>query len=225
MTGVSSPCRIRVIRMGILAFAMALGAAHGFARTITLTGQDCDQVAFLNEAAPLESFAVQHLNKGVFGINHQVQLLHGMAILIRFPLQVIPKDQRILKAELTLHSQYNVAKARIQVRKVLADWGPGVCHKYRRTVPMKLEWSQPGARGAGTDRANKDSGVFAMAAVGNHTIDLTEDVELWHTGAVANRGWILSPEPNSGGAYLASPFAPNHDSPKQWKLQITFESP
>jgi hypothetical protein len=59
--------------------------------------------------------------------------------------------------------------------------------------------------------------------VGEYTIDVTEDIELWYTGAAVNRGWILAMEQNTGPVYLAAPFGTTHAAPKKWKLQITFE--
>jgi hypothetical protein len=54
-------------------------------------------------------------------------------------------------------------------------------------------------------------------------VDVTEDVELWYTNAVSNRGWILAIENQSGPFYSPSPYSPRYNSGKRWKLQITFE--
>ena len=87
----------------------------------------------------------------------------------------------------------------------------------------KFEWAQPGCLGPATDRANKDGAVFRTAKIGDYTADLTEDIELWYTGAVANHGWIWTLEPVGSRIYLPSPYCPRENTGKHWKLQITFE--
>ena len=52
---------------------------------------------------------------------------------------------------------------------------------------------------------------------------VTEDIELWYTGAAANRGWILTMEENTGPVYLYAPYGPHHGGAQRWKLQITYE--
>jgi hypothetical protein len=193
------------------------------ARTITLTGEDCDRMAVISARAPRVSWAAQSYGPGVFYTYPQVQLFPEMAVLIRFPLDKVPKGQRITKAELSVTSEYVAGTPNVSVRRILADWGPGVCHLYYRTIPKKLKWTEPGGRGAGTDRAAKDSGVFRMDKAADYTTDVTEDVELWYTGATANRGWILLIDNNSGPTYLSTPCPSIHASGNRWKLQITFE--
>jgi hypothetical protein len=196
--------------------------ATASARTLTLTADDCEQIACLSSEVPRMSWAVCQHGKGVFDTSHQLQLRPGMAVLLKFPLDKIPREQRILKAELSLHVQL-VGGGNVQVRRLLADWGDGVCHDFRKTLPEKQPWTQAGGRGAGTDRAAKDSAIVKCPAVGEHAADVTEDVELWYTQGAANRGWIMTLENEAGSVYLASPYAPNTMEGKQWKLQITFE--
>jgi hypothetical protein len=192
------------------------------ARTITLTAEDCDQMACIINTAPRLSWnGLNHVTH-IYEVASQLQLKTGMAILMRFPLNQIPKDQRILKAELTAPAIYVAGLPKIQVRRLLADWGTGVCHDYSRTYPKKVEWSQPGGRGA-SDRAPKDSAIIAFKAVGEQTVEVTEDVDLWHTGGAFNRGWILTLENDAGLTYLASPYYPHAPTAKQWKLVITYE--
>lgn len=208
----------------LLTLAMGLAfAAIATARTIVLTGEDVDKAAVISDKAPRVSWACIPSATGVYDTGSQIQLYGGMAILMRFPLDAIPKDQKIVKAELTLNCQYVAGPGRTQVRRMIADWGPGVCHQFSRTFPKKVEWSQPGGTGAGTDRAAKDSAMFKYPAVGDHTVDVTEDVELWYTGAAPNRGWMLTADKDSGIAYLAGIYSPHAATAKQWKLQITFE--
>jgi hypothetical protein len=193
------------------------------ARTITLTADDCDQMAVLSARAPRLGWAVTQAGAGVFYTIPQLQLYPDMALLMRFPLDKLPKGQRITKAELTLTAEYVAGAPQIGVRRLLADWGPGVCQRYRRTFPKKEEWAEAGGRGTPGDRAAKDSGVFRIDKAGDYTVDVTEDVELWYTGATANRGWILAIGNGQGVVYLSSPYAPQLGTGKRWRLRVTFE--
>jgi hypothetical protein len=199
-------------------------AAPAAARTITLTSEDCDQMAFLSARTPRLSWAGLLAARDAYNAEAQVQLYPDMAILMRFGLSKIPKGQRITKAEFTIPADYVAGvPVHIGARRILAEWGTGVCHQYRMTYPKKVEWTTPGARGGTTDRANKDSGVFRFKVVGEQTIDVTEDVELWYTGAVANRGWILAIDNNGGPVYLPSPYSPHTANAARWRLVITYE--
>jgi hypothetical protein len=193
------------------------------ARTITLTAEDCDQMAALSALAPRLSWAMHRANDGVYNSQNTLYWSTNIAVLMRFPFKdLIPRDQRITKAELTIAPSYIAGVPEVHVRRILADWGTGVCHKYRMVHPQKLEWAEPGGRGISTDRANKSSAVFKIAKVAEQTVDLTEDVELWYTGAVPNRGWIFVME-NDAHVYLPSPAEPCGGGGKQWKLMVTFE--
>lgn len=193
------------------------------ARTITITAEDCDQMACISAHAPRLSWAMAPPTGGVFSTMAQLQWNNKIALLMRFPLQeLIPKDQRITKAELTIQCSYVAGSPEVHVRRLLAEWGPGVCHEHRMTYPKKVPWDQPGGRGGATDRVVKDTAVFKFPKVGEYTVDVTEDIELWYTGAATNRGWIMTLEPD-GNVYLPSPYSPPLQGGKQWKLQITFE--
>jgi hypothetical protein len=192
------------------------------ARTITLTAEDCDRMACTTAKSPRSSLAFCQMAPGVFDTAHELQLYQGMALLIRFPLDAIPKGQRITKAELTVRATNLDGNPKLHVCRVLAEWGAGVCHRYRMTYPQKLEWATPGARGAATDRAARDTALIQVQAKTEYTVDVTEDIELWYTGAAPNRGWVMDME---GGysLYLPSPYSPLKGSAKEWKLRITYE--
>ncbi len=202
---------------------LAILSPLGWSRTITLTAEDSDQMAIISALAPRLSWAGVAHGPYVYDSGPQAYLLPKKAILIRFPLDKIPKDQRILKAELVIQPTYVAGAAKIQVRRLLADWGTGVCHDFARTWPKKVEWSQPGGRGALTDRANKDSALIPIHLRGEHTAEVTEDVELWYTGGAPNRGWIMNLENDLGAVYLGSPHNPSQGTGKTWKLIITYE--
>jgi hypothetical protein len=209
--------------LGILGLLLVFAGPLA-ARTITLTGEDCDQMAVLSAKAPRLGWAAQQVTTAAYNNEPSVQLFDDMAILLRFPLDKIAKGQRITKAELTMSGEYVAGvPLTISVRRILADWGHGVCHRYRRTYPKMEEWTTPGCRGASTDRANKDSGVLRFTVVGSQTVDVTEDIELWYTGGSANRGWVLILDSPGAAAYLPSPYTAGGGGSKQWKLQKTFE--
>ena len=183
---------------GLFGMALLLVPAKvSSARTIALSAEDCDEMAVISARAPKSSWAVPH-SPGTYTTAYATLLWSSdMAVLLRFPFaDLIPKGQRITKAELTIAPNYKAGPPpEVHVHRILAEWGNGVSHQYRMTHPQKLEWTQPGCRGAATDRANKDSAVFRIEKLGENTVDVTEDVELWYTGAVANRGWVLTLEP------------------------------
>ena len=189
------------------------------ARTITLTGDDCDQAAVITSQEPRLGWAGYMPAPKIYSTYTQMNLYAHHAVLVRFPLDRIPKDQRITKAEWTIPTNYVAGpKPQLTVHRLLADWATGVCHKYRLTYPKKMEWTVPGAKGVASDRANQVSAVFRYDKAGSQTVDVTQDIELWYTGAVPNRGWILNLEPDTA-IYLSSPYPGGAD----WKLQITFE--
>jgi hypothetical protein len=191
------------------------------ARTVTLTALDCDRMAFISKALPDYSWAVSNA-KGRSDVSGRLDLAPGTGLLMRFSLDSIPKDQRILRAELTMIPDYIYAGPRVQVRRILADWGTGVNYRYSRTFPTKVEWSQPGARGA-SDRALQLTGAMTLKVRAENTIEVTQDVDLWYTGAAPNRGWILNLENDRGVTYLPSPYFPHGATPKSWRLLITYE--
>lgn len=196
------------------------------ARTITITAEDCNQMACISANLPRLSWAMIQHAPGVVNTQPQIHFGGKQALLMRFPItDIIPKGQRITKAEFTIAPTYmGGASASVHVRRLVAEWGTGVCHEYRMTHPQKVEWAQPGGRGAATDRANKDSAVFKITKAGEYTVDVTEDLELWYTGGTVNRGWILTLERDGEIIYLQSPYTVGYlGGGKSWKVQITFE--
>ncbi len=202
-----------------------LAALPAFARTITITAEDCDQIACLSAEAPRLSWAMVHAGSGVFNGQPRLHWSGKMTLLMRFPItDIVPKGQRITKAELTIMPDYLAGSAaHLHIRRAVAEWGTGVCHQYRMTYPTKLEWAQPGGRGAGADRTVKDSATIKVTKVGSYTVDVTEDIELWYTGGAPNRGWIMNLDEGEH-MYLPSPYTTSHHGGgKNWKLQLTYE--
>jgi hypothetical protein len=202
---------------------LLLGSAKTLpARTITLTAEDCDLMAILSAKIPRSSWIATHVTTGGYNAEPTLHFYADMAILMRFPLDQVPKGQRIVKAELSLYAEYAPNPSDLSVRRLLADWGHGTSHQYRMTFPKKVEWDKPGGRGAATDRAARDTAMFKVNKAGDHAVDVTADVDLWYTGATANRGWILTIE-NGVSFYASAPYSPHYMVGKRWKLQITFE--
>lgn len=200
---------------------LMLCASVAQARTIVLTDEDCEEMAAISALAPRVSWAGVSYGAGEF-IDSQIDVTTKTTFLIKYPLDKIPKNQRITKAELTVPYALlsPAAGIRTEVRRVLVDWGPGVCHQYRRIRPERLEWKSPGAGAVGQDRAVKATAAGILKGSGEHTFNVTEDVELWHSGATGNHGWMITTDDPMGYLRLNSPF---WSGAKLWKLRITFE--
>jgi hypothetical protein len=205
------------IGLGMALLLVPVMTGPAWARTITLTGDDCDQIAVISATHPRLGWAVCEMGPKVYDTYQQLNLFPDMAILMRFPLGSIPKGQRITKAEFSFPVVYVGNTREIHLRRLLPEWGTGVCHDYRMAHPKKLEWAKPGGKGITADLANKASAVFRLDKPGTYTADVTEDMELWYTRAVPNRGWRMSLD--EGGAYLTSLYPAGSN----WKLQITYE--
>jgi hypothetical protein len=203
------------------ALAMPLIAASASARTIVLTDQDCDQIAAISADAPRLSWAAVANATAEYG-NHVIDLTPKQSFLIRYPIDRIPAGQRITKAEwiVPFLQVSPAAGVRLQVRRLTTQWGPGVSHVYRMVRPQRAEWHTPGARGLGQDRAAQATAVATFRGAGEQTFNVTQDVELWYTGAAPNHGWILTAEDADTWLRLASPF---WGAPKGFKLRITYE--
>jgi hypothetical protein len=206
---------------GLLVALLTQGALS--ARTIELSDADCERMAAIAEEAPRLSWAGYEPYTGCFDATW-LDMQPSRAFLIRYPLDKIPKGQRITKAEWVVPVQLTSAgEQRLHIRRILAEWGPGVCHQYRMARPNKVEWKQAGARGASSDRAPKDSALvkITQTTAHEHVVNVTEDVELWYTGAGANHGWMITCDDPDVLVRLPSPF--NAYGKGKWKLRITYE--
>ncbi|MEO6054412.1 MAG: hypothetical protein ABIP97_10395, partial [Chthoniobacterales bacterium] len=86
--------------------------------------------------------------------------------------------------------------------------------------PKQLLWALPGARGNSIDRATKASSIVEPQDAGEQVINLTEDVELWYSGAAPNYGWQVASE-DSVAYFLLS--IPVEELPNNWELRVTYE--
>jgi len=209
------------VRFGTLIAALLAFTPTAAARTIVLTDLDCELMAAISADAPRMSWAGTLYGTAQF-TNHEFILTGKQAFLICYPLDRIPPGQRITKAEwIVPHLGVNPAGGtRLQVRRLLKEWGPGVSHQYRMVRPQCVEWHTPGARGLGQDRAAEATATAKIKGAGEQVFNVTADIELWYTGAAANYGWILNTEEQDIYVRLPSPF---YGAVKGWKLRITFE--
>jgi len=201
----------------MLLFALAAPAP---ARTIIVTDADCERMAFIQAAAPRWSWGGYDVSTN----SQSTALLYlyaDRAFLICFPLDKIPKGQKILKAELNFTTGLQTpGEQKLHLRRILAPWGAGVCWQYASVRPKKVEWKQAGARGVGSDRAVKTSAVVRTSEAGEKVVNVTEDVELWYSGAAINHGWMLTLEDRDTYVVMNSPVWSGRGT---WKLRITYE--
>ena len=191
-------------------------------RTFELTDENCVRIAVIASDAPRLSWAGLH---GRSGYTTNVLALYNTdsrktAFLIAFPLDHIPDDKRITSATLSMYCVlWGQDKPRVEVRRIIGDWGDGVCHLYRRTHPEKVKWTKPGATGIGTDRARRATGLVQLSEeLGEFSLNVTEDVELWYWQGVPNNGWIVTLETKGEARF----YSPTHN-PGSWKLDVTYE--
>jgi len=204
------------LRAFVLLALLAFATTTGQARTITLKPEAVDAFAVLSESHPRSGWAAQQVDPSLFISNPPIGGA-STSYLVRYSFDQIPKGNRITHAEWGIPAGPPTA-CTVTVWRVLAEWGIGVCHQFRMVHPKRLEWSVPGARGRSVDRATKPtgSGKFEPGAL-QVTVNVTQDVELWHGGAAPNRGWLLTFD---GPCILASP---THAGRQQWQLRVTYE--
>ena len=214
----------------LVSAAVVLSTASSLhAKTIVLDWRDLDRAAAIDEAAPRFSWAMQPWGSGIYS-TQQVDLVPNRRLLLRFALDKVPAKHRIAHAELTVPVTYRDGpEPRFYLWRMIADWGPGVCYRYRTTRPKKIEWTKPGAAGNSTDRATRPTDIVRIktkeATLKNQykevTINVTEDVSLWYSGAATNNGWMFSVEDPGVTVRMHSPLT--RDGRATWKLRITYE--
>jgi len=214
-----SSYRIRLVEGMLVAIIVCIcGTAE--ARTIIMDASACDRMAGIAAAAPRLSWALREGKPGHFATS-TVWLREDMSFLLRFPLESLPPGQRIAYAELIV----NVAAAhgtdpRFYVWRILSEWGPGVGYTYRQTVPDKAPWVKPGARGLSSDRGTRPTDIMRVETIGEMSINVTEDVDLWYSGTAENHGWLLTVEDPDVRVEFPSPL---WLGVSDWKLKITYE--
>ena len=201
----------------LLAALLLLGLAATLApaRTITLKPDALDAFAVLAENHPRNGWAAQPIDASLY-LSNPPLAAHNTSFIVRYSFAQLPPGQRITHAEWIIPGGA-AAAGTVTVWRVIADWGIGVCHQLRMGYPKPLPWSVPGARGKSIDRATKPTGSGKFTAAPQVTVNVTQDVELWHTGAAPNRGWLLTFD---SASLLVSP---THGGRGQWQLRITYE--
>ncbi|GDY23466.1 hypothetical protein LBMAG56_48130 [Verrucomicrobiota bacterium] len=192
-----------------------LAATLAPARTITLKPDALDAFAVLAENHPRNGWAAQPIDASLY-LSNPPLAAPNTSFIVRYSFAQIPPGQRITHAEWIIPGGA-AATSTVTVWRVIADWGIGVCHQLRMAYPKPLPWSVPGARGKSIDRATKPTGSGKFSASPQVTVNVTQDVELWHTGAAPNRGWLLTFD---SASLLVSP---THGGRGQWQLRITYE--
>ncbi len=206
---------MKLTRFLILSLLGGLLAAPLHARTISLSSESLEAFAALSETNTINGWACY---------NYDYTRYTGVALgggpqtsyLLRYSLDRIPKGMRITHAEWTI--AHNVSGANVNVWRVLADWGLGVCYQYRKTYPEKTEWSIAGAKGKSIDRATNPTATGQFVNGELLTVNVTPDIEMWYNGAAPNRGWLITFDT---GALLFSPISDGHRA--KWLLTVTYE--
>lgn len=204
-----------------VALALLIWAGGADGRTIFLDLSQCDQMAALDAEAPTLGWAMQRDQHETIRTS-QVVLNEGRAFLLRFDLGTIPPGHRVVHAELFVPANDPSGDdPRLYLWRLINDWGAGVCHSYRSIENGEFEpWTLPGARGLASDRAMEPTAVLRVVEPGLKTINVTEDVEMWHRGVAPNQGWLFSVEDPYGTVRLASPL---WDRGSGWALRVTYE--
>lgn len=215
-----SPSRFATPSVSVFLLTLLATTLATDARTSILDASDCNQLAGIAEAAPRHSWAMHERWPGVFTTD-KIALAPQRSFLFRFSLDKIPPGQRISHAQLTLPvTQRYGAQPRFYLWRITAGWGPGVCYRYRSATPKPVKWTKPGAAGLSSDRATRPTDIVRLIENGDVTINVTEDVEIWHSGAAKNNGWLLSIEDPGINVDVRSPLTGRSSG---WKLRITYE--
>jgi len=202
-----------------LTAGLVLGPPAAGARTITLTMRDAERAASINANHPYASWAGHEPRAGRFR-DDRLSVSRTAGVLLQFPLDGIPPGHQIVNAELSV-MVYGGKNDRLFVWRLLADWGAGVGHLFRRTRPERLAWGTPGARGSGVDRAIAPTRVLALKHGADVPwLEVSNDVRLWYTGAAPNHGWLLSSEDQRSVFWFYSFTGSNR---RNWKLRVTYE--
>jgi hypothetical protein len=207
-------------KIAVFVMAISFFTAHASAKTIVLTDEQADRMAAIVPEAPLAGWAGYASAEGAWSTVY-IDLRPGTAFLMRYPLDQIPKGMKITNAELMIQVYYLYsAEPRFYAWRMLQEWGVGACYTYRTQRPQKAEWAGEGARGSGTDRATRPTVVLPLPTPGEKVINVTQDVELWYTGAAPNHGWMFTAEDAEAHIRLDSPL---WNARGKWKLRITYE--
>ena len=202
-------------------FAFLTLGKPSFAKTILLeAATDADRMAAIAEDAPNMGWAGSMQWQNIYSAN-PIDFKQGRSFLLSFPLEKIPQNHRIIKAELIFFvTSISGSEPRLYFWRLLNNWGAGASYQLRMLRPERLEWSSPGAKARSIDRAVRPTAILKIRGTGEHAVNLTEDVEIWCTGAAPNMGWLIAVEEPEATVRTPSPI---YDPGLHWKLRITYE--
>jgi hypothetical protein len=207
-----------------LALLVCSDAARG--RTIEMTCFDLTGFAVISPEAPLQGWVGtgQSMTADKWGnfSSASIDVIPPRSMLVRFDLSQIPKGMQITNAELVVPVSYQPGVVvRLSVFRLMAEWGVGVCEKFRMRRPQELPWGEAGARGAGTDRTVNPTAHVELSRVATEArINVTGDVELWYSGGASNQGWIFIGDDPGQWVRIVSPIYSGREG---WRLRITYE--
>lgn len=152
------------------------------------------------------------------GLGQQIHHHVDSRTLLRFDLSALPRDARLLGAQLRIvvsDQPYTKAEpgARIAAHAVLKDWAErGSC--WNGAKDRKDAWTKSGCAGPGGDRVEKPE---ATAAIGPFpkdkterarfvNLDVTDLVRRWLNGGAPNHGVLLRYEGKGCVKFLSSEF-------------------
>jgi hypothetical protein len=207
--------------VGVLAAAGYAVPVH--ARTLDVLDEDCERIAVISAEAPKLGWAVsQWPHRNCYTTTLDIRLRTGNAVLICFPLDQIPKGQRVRSAELQIPVWNAEGPGRITVRRILGNWGAGVCHQYRMVRPKPVAWAKPGARGVGNDCATKPTATLDVTDRGHKSVNVFKDVEMWYNGDAINNGWLITADDAGTNIGLMCPVSDYPEGRGVWKLSVEY---
>lgn len=214
----------RLSRLALLGGLACLGLARPAAAvTVVIDAAEIDRAGAIADDAPRMSWAGAQRWTAIYD-SWFADLMPGHSLLMRFPITKIPAGQKITNAALTVPVESMGGNdVRFYLWRLLPEWGHGVCYLYRSTRPAKVPWTVPGARGVATDRAAQPTAIVPLTAVGEQVINVTEDVELWYTGAAPNNGWMFTVEDIGTFVRIQLVHWPDVVHFPLWRLRITYE--
>lgn len=215
----ASPFKTCVASLLALTFSLTY-ATLTHARTITLDDSQVMQMAHIGPEIPEACWLGAHLVPGMY-YSVYIEMTPGRRLLIRYPLEQIPKGQRIVSAQWIFPITYApYPSQRLFIWRVLQPWGLGVNYTMRTQFPKPLPWSSPGADAPGVDRAITPTAAIRIQSAEEQIIDVTQDVQLWYSGVAPNNGWVMALDEGNQYLRLGNPM---YDAKGVYKLRITYE--
>ncbi|MFW6038870.1 MAG: hypothetical protein ACOC9P_00145 [bacterium] len=211
--------RRHIVLPMFVALSLCVLNGQAAAATVELDAGDISKGAAIHADAPRLSWAGNARGNGHFDAGN-LPITSKTSALLRYDLSRIPDDMKIISARWTLPTRAS-SGVKLHVWRILAEWGPGVCHRYRTTQPEPVPWHTPGAGAIGIDRTIQPTGAIQVDEESEKVVvNVTRDVAMWHSGAQPNHGWLLSVEQDEAHVTVESPL---HRGADAWVLRVTYE--